>query len=62
MNPSDADDTATVDVDWIATHIGDPNVRLVEVDVSAAAYNQGHSPGRSSGTPTRICAIRATDP
>jgi thiosulfate/3-mercaptopyruvate sulfurtransferase len=45
MNPSDADDTATVDVDWIATHAGDPHVRLVEVDVSGAAYDEGHIPG-----------------
>ena len=45
MSPSDADDAATIDVDWIATHIGDPQVRLVEVDVSSAAYDEGHMPG-----------------
>jgi thiosulfate/3-mercaptopyruvate sulfurtransferase len=42
---SDADDAATVDVDWIASHIGDPQVRLVEVDVSPAAYDEGHIAG-----------------
>jgi thiosulfate/3-mercaptopyruvate sulfurtransferase len=45
MSPSHADDAATVDADWIATHIDDPHVRLVEVDVSPGAYNEGHIPG-----------------
>jgi thiosulfate/3-mercaptopyruvate sulfurtransferase len=45
VSPSDADDTPTVDVDWIATHIGDPDVRFVEVDVSPATYDGGHIPG-----------------
>lgn len=35
----------TVDVDWIAAHLGDPGVRLVEIDVSRAAYDEGHIPG-----------------
>jgi len=34
-----------VDVDWIAAHVGDPGVRLVEVDVSRAAFDAGHIPG-----------------
>ncbi len=29
----------------IATHLGDPALRLVEVDVSRAAYDEGHIPG-----------------
>jgi thiosulfate/3-mercaptopyruvate sulfurtransferase len=45
MNPSNADDAATVDVEWIATHIGHQDVRLVEVDVSPATYRDGHIPG-----------------
>jgi thiosulfate/3-mercaptopyruvate sulfurtransferase len=36
---------ASVGVDWLVTHVGDPGVRLVEVDVSGAAYDQGHIPG-----------------
>ena len=36
---------ATVDVAWIAAHVNDPNVRIVEIDVSRAAYDQGHIPG-----------------
>ena len=34
-----------VDVRWLADHLEDPTVRAVEVDVSAAAYDQGHVPG-----------------
>ena len=30
---------------WVAAHQGDPNVRLVEVDVDTAAYETGHIPG-----------------
>ena len=35
-----------VSTDWVAQHLGDdPSVRLVEVDVDTAAYDQGHVPG-----------------
>jgi len=34
-----------VDVAWIVAHVGDPRVRLIEVDASRAAYDQGHIPG-----------------
>jgi thiosulfate/3-mercaptopyruvate sulfurtransferase len=34
-----------VDADWVEQHRSDPNVRLVEVDVDTAAYEQGHIPG-----------------
>jgi len=34
-----------VDTDWVAQHRADPNVRVVEVDVDTAAYDQGHVPG-----------------
>lgn len=42
-----ADDHARVLVDprWIAEHLQDADVRLVEVDVSPAAYEAGHIPG-----------------
>ena len=36
---------ALVDAAWIASHVDDPSVRVVELDVSAAAYNAGHIPG-----------------
>jgi thiosulfate/3-mercaptopyruvate sulfurtransferase len=34
-----------VDTAWVAAHSSDPNVRLVEVDVDTAAYEEGHIPG-----------------
>jgi thiosulfate/3-mercaptopyruvate sulfurtransferase len=34
-----------VDVAWVAAHLDDPAVRLVEVDVSPATYNGGHIDG-----------------
>jgi thiosulfate/3-mercaptopyruvate sulfurtransferase len=34
-----------VSTDWVAQHRADPNVRVVEVDVDTAAYDQGHVPG-----------------
>jgi thiosulfate/3-mercaptopyruvate sulfurtransferase len=36
---------AMVDAKWVAGHLQDPGLRLVEVDVSRAAYDQGHIPG-----------------
>jgi thiosulfate/3-mercaptopyruvate sulfurtransferase len=43
-----ADSTALADVfaqpAWLAEHLDDPDVRVVEVDVSRAAYDQGHIP------------------
>jgi thiosulfate/3-mercaptopyruvate sulfurtransferase len=34
-----------VDAAWVAAHLTDPDVRLVELDVSRAAYDAGHVPG-----------------
>jgi len=34
-----------VETVWVAEHLKDPKVRLVEVDVDTAAYGQGHIPG-----------------
>jgi len=34
-----------VETDWVAQHITDPKIKLVEVDVDTAAYDQGHIPG-----------------
>jgi len=30
---------------WVAEHLSDPNLRVVEVDVDTAAYDEGHVPG-----------------
>src|SRR5258706_10866120 len=34
-----------VETDWVADHSKDPGLRLVEVDVDTAAYDQGHIAG-----------------
>ena len=34
-----------VETDWVADNLGDDGVRLVEVDVDTAAYEQGHIQG-----------------
>ncbi len=34
-----------VDSKWLEEHLDDPRVRVVEVDVSPAAYGEGHIPG-----------------
>ena len=34
-----------VETDWVAEHLGDNNLKLVEVDVDTSAYEQGHIEG-----------------
>ena len=34
-----------VSTDWVAEHLNDSNVRLLEVDVDTRAYDEGHIPG-----------------
>jgi thiosulfate/3-mercaptopyruvate sulfurtransferase len=36
---------ALVDTQWVAEHLSDSNVRLIEVDVDTSAYDSGHIPG-----------------
>lgn len=36
---------ALVSTDWVADHLDDPHVRLIEVDVDTEAYARGHIPG-----------------
>ena len=31
-----------VSTEWVASHLSDPNVRLVEVDVDTSSYEKGH--------------------
>jgi thiosulfate/3-mercaptopyruvate sulfurtransferase len=40
-----ANPAALVSTEWVAEHLNDPNVRLLEVDVDTTAYDQGHIPG-----------------
>ena len=43
--PPDASDEVLVDPGWLQAHLSDPRVRVVEVDVSTAAYNDWHIDG-----------------
>ena len=40
-----ANPDALVSTDWAVEHLGDPGVRLVEVDVDTTAYEKGHLRG-----------------
>src|SRR6476620_1811967 len=40
-----ANPAALVSTQWVADHINDPSVRLIEVDVDTSAYGQGHIQG-----------------
>ena len=43
--PEYAHPEALVSTDWVASHLNDPKIRVVEVDVDTSAYDQGHVPG-----------------
>jgi thiosulfate/3-mercaptopyruvate sulfurtransferase len=34
-----------VSTDWVAQHLTEQNLRLIEVDVDTDSYNQGYIPG-----------------
>jgi len=34
-----------VSTEWVAGHLSDPGIRLIEVDVDTTAYHSGHIPG-----------------
>ncbi len=40
-----ANPAALVSTEWVAQHLGDPTVRLLEVDVDTTAYEKGHIAG-----------------
>jgi thiosulfate/3-mercaptopyruvate sulfurtransferase len=40
-----ANPDALVDTDWLADHLDDPDVRIIDVDEDTAAYQKGHIPG-----------------
>jgi thiosulfate/3-mercaptopyruvate sulfurtransferase len=40
-----ANPAALVSTEWVAEHLNDPQVRLLEVDVDTSAYDSGHIPG-----------------
>lgn len=45
MTASRPEPDVVVDTDWIAAHVGDPAVHLIEMDVNSKAFDQGHIPG-----------------
>jgi thiosulfate/3-mercaptopyruvate sulfurtransferase len=34
-----------IDTQWVVDHLSDPNIRLIQTDMSPQAYNAGHIPG-----------------
>src|SRR5712671_6013553 len=51
-----------VTTDWVAQHSKDANVRIVEVDVDTAAYDQGHVPGAAGWNwTTELCDTLVRD-
>jgi thiosulfate/3-mercaptopyruvate sulfurtransferase len=44
-NAAYANPDALVSADWLAAHLNDADVRVVEVDVSPKSYNEGHITG-----------------
>ena len=45
MSSEYANQHALVSTEWVAEHLSDPAVRLIEVDVDTSAYDSGHIPG-----------------
>jgi thiosulfate/3-mercaptopyruvate sulfurtransferase len=43
--PQYAHPEVLVETDWLASHLNDKNIRIVEVDVDTGAYDLGHIPG-----------------
>ena len=51
-----------VSTEWVAAHAGDPNVRVVEVDVDTKAYDEGHVPGSIAWAwTTELCDTTVRD-
>jgi thiosulfate/3-mercaptopyruvate sulfurtransferase len=52
----DMSSNVLVTTEWVAAHAKDANVRVAEVDVDTAAYDQGHVPGSSGWNwTTELC-------
>ena len=53
---------ALVSTDWVADHLADPGVRVVEVDVDTSSYDQGHIPGAIGWNwTTELCDTKVRD-
>lgn len=51
-----------VGVDWLAEHLGDPDLRIVHVAPNRRVYNRGHIPGAVYSDLHREIALRGTAP
>ncbi|MDW8320778.1 MAG: sulfurtransferase [Armatimonadota bacterium] len=45
MSTASTPSSVLVSTEWVEQHLGDPHIRLVEVDVDTTAYDSGHIPG-----------------
>jgi thiosulfate/3-mercaptopyruvate sulfurtransferase len=43
--PAHTHEDVLVEPEWLEAHLGDPTLRVIEVDVSAVAYDEGHIDG-----------------
>ena len=49
-------ETVLVTTDWVAQHLNDPAIRIVEVDVDTKAYGEGHVPNAAGWAwDTQLC-------
>ena len=61
-NGSYARPDTIVTTDWVADHLNDPKVRIVEVDVDTSAYHQGHISGAIGWNwNTQLCDTQVRD-
>lgn len=49
-----------VSTEWVAAHLNDANIRLVESNEDVLLYSTGHIPAPSTLTGTRISMIRSS--
>jgi thiosulfate/3-mercaptopyruvate sulfurtransferase len=60
--PTNTLQNVLVTTDWVAEHATDAGVRVVEVDVDTAAYDQGHVPGAAGWNwTTELCDTLVRD-
>jgi thiosulfate/3-mercaptopyruvate sulfurtransferase len=51
-----------VSTEWVRKHLGEPGLRVVEVDVDTSAYEQGHIPGAIGWNWTsQLCDTKVRD-
>jgi thiosulfate/3-mercaptopyruvate sulfurtransferase len=62
MNNQYARPEVLVSTEWVQKRLGDPSLRVVEVDVDTSAYEQGHIPGAVGWNWTsQLCDTKVRD-